>query len=56
MSSVEFKFLAMPNVEIEMRVLSVDLEYEGFIIFYESVECRVSSVRLIPECRMSTNF
>ncbi len=28
MSSVEFKFLAVPNVDFEMRVSSVDLEYK----------------------------
>ncbi len=28
MSSVEFKFLAMPNVDFEMRVLSVRLEFK----------------------------
>ena len=26
MSSVDFKFLAVPNVDLEMRVSSVDLE------------------------------
>ncbi len=28
MSSVDFKFLAMPNVDFEMRVSSVELEYK----------------------------
>ncbi len=41
MSSVNFKFLAMPNVDFKMRVSSVELKY------------RVPSVRLILECQMS---
>ena len=46
--NVEFQFLAMPNVDIEMRVSSIDLEYEQFLnvgcqpIFYPDVGCQVN--------------
>ncbi len=50
-TNVEFKFLAMPNVDFEMRVPSVDFEYEqskslyaygAHIICLLKVESRVS--------------
>ncbi len=65
MSSVDFKFLAVPNVALEMRVLSVYLEYkqskptqnfDEWCTHSLPFERRVSSVGLISECRVSTNF
>ena len=50
MSSVDFKFLTMPNVDFKMRVSSVELEYKQFWnvgsrpIFGPSVGCRLEKV------------
>ena len=50
MSSVEFKFLAMPNVDFEIRVSSIELEYAHILATKQVVsECWVSILHTSSE-------